>query len=73
MREDVVKEMHRKKIHVAYLGTGERRRSAEEARVCHFLNGLSDTEYEGGVHEGHDDIGVEFLVLSRVKANESDV
>ena len=36
-------------------------RGAQEAGVGHLLDGLSDREHERGVHEAHDDVGVELV------------
>jgi hypothetical protein len=33
----------------------------QEARVCHFLYGLTDRQNQGGVDEGNDDVRVKLI------------
>ena len=42
----------------------QRGRSTQEPRVCHLLNGLTNGQDEGGVHEGHNDISIKLIYMA---------
>jgi len=46
---------------IAQGGTTERGRGAQETAVRDFLDGFANAQNQGGIHEGHDDIGIKLV------------
>lgn len=42
-------------------GAGQGGRGAQEAGVCHFFHSLPNGQYQGGVDERHNDVGVKLI------------